>query len=107
MILFIAANDQAAITSIRAQNPTKLVKDMNTRLIQQARTFVWGTNDSQLTYVRKHFGRLPDRVILTDEQKKQAIDAINVGEDALDDLIAASSAGTAMRPHGPDAPSPG
>jgi hypothetical protein len=51
------------------------VKKNNERLIQQARKYVRGATDSQLTFVQKHFGKLPDRELLTDQQKKEAIEA--------------------------------
>jgi uncharacterized protein YeaC (DUF1315 family) len=37
---------------------------------------VWGSTDSQITFVRKNFGKLPDRVILTDQQRQEAIEAV-------------------------------
>jgi hypothetical protein len=86
-ILFVAAHDQAVIDNFRAQNATKLAKMMNTQLIQQARTFVWGTADSQLTYIQRNFGRLPDRVLLTEEQEKAAIEALPKGEGSVDLLM--------------------
>jgi hypothetical protein len=89
-ILFVAAHNQALIDALRAENPTTLVREMNTRLIQQARKYVWGTTDSQLTHIQRNIGKLPDRVILTDEQKQAAINAIPQGEAALDLLLYAA-----------------
>jgi hypothetical protein len=85
--LFIAAHDQAVIDKTRTENQTRLVKRLNERLVQQARTFVWSTNDSELAFVQRYFGKLPDRVILTDQQKKEAVEAINAGEGKIDGLI--------------------
>jgi hypothetical protein len=79
-VLFLAAHEQRVIENAQGQNATKLAKQMNTQVIQQARAFVWGSTDTQLTYVQRNFGKLPDRVILTDKQKQEAIDAINGGE---------------------------
>jgi hypothetical protein len=36
---------------------------------------VWGSNASQLTFIQKHFGKLPDREILTEQQRQEAVDA--------------------------------
>src|SRR3974390_3286309 len=86
-VLFVAANKQAVIDGFRAQDPTKLAKEMNTRVIRQARKFVWGANDAQLTYIQRNLGKLPDRVIVTDEQKQAAINAIPEGEEARGLLV--------------------
>lgn len=86
-ILFIAAHEQSIIDNARGQNATKLAKQMNTRVIQQARTFVWGSTDSQLTYIQRNFGKLPDRIILSDQQRQEALSAIPSGENAIDELI--------------------
>ena len=46
---------------------------MNEAVVRQARQYVWATDDSQIGFVRKHIGKAPDRELLTDEQKQQAI----------------------------------
>jgi hypothetical protein len=74
-ILFVAAHKRNIADAPRNANPTEVVKNNNERVIQQARKFVWGSTDSQLAFVQKHFGRLPDHVLLTDEQKQEAIKA--------------------------------
>ena len=74
-ILFVAAHKQDMAAALRRAHPTDIVKKNNERIIQQARQYVWGTSDSQLTFVQKHFGRLPDRELLTDAQKQEAIEA--------------------------------
>jgi hypothetical protein len=38
-----------------------------------AREFVWGTDDSQREFVEKNIAKLPDRAIITEEQKQEAI----------------------------------
>jgi hypothetical protein len=86
-VLFLAAHEQSVIDNARGENATKLARQMNTQVIQQARTFVWGSTDSQLTYVQRNFGKLPDRIILTDQQKQEAIDAIRGGEHVVDEFI--------------------
>jgi hypothetical protein len=61
--------------ALRKATPTQIVRKNNQRVIEQARKFVWGATDSQLTFVQKHFGKLPDREILTDQQRQEAIEA--------------------------------
>jgi hypothetical protein len=41
----------------------------------QAQEFVWGVDDSQLRFVQKYMGTTPERVIITAEQRQEAIDA--------------------------------
>ncbi len=73
--LFIAAHDRGIAQSIHATNPTEVVRKNNRSVIQQARKFVWGSNDAQLKFIQRNIGKLPDRVILTERQRQQAIDA--------------------------------
>jgi hypothetical protein len=77
--LFVAAHDQGMADVLHKAKPTDVVKKNNERLIQQARKYVWGTNDSQLAFVRKRFAELPDREILTEEQKLEAVEAARGG----------------------------
>jgi hypothetical protein len=74
-ILFIAAHDPGIAQTVRETNPNEIVRKNNRRIVEQARKFVWGTNSSQILFIRRNFGKLPDRIILTEEQRQQAIDA--------------------------------
>jgi Protein of unknown function (DUF4238) len=74
-ILFVAAHSLDMANALRSAKPTDIVRKNNQRIIEQARKFVWGSNDSQLTFIRKHFGKLPDREILTEQQRREAIEA--------------------------------
>jgi hypothetical protein len=74
-ILFVAAHTDDMADTLRKAKPTEIVRKNNKRLIEQARKFVWGSTDSQLSFVQKHFGKLPDREILTDQQRQEAIEA--------------------------------
>lgn len=73
--LFVAAHDDRFSKALPAANCTKIVKVMNKDVVRQARQFVWGTDDAQIDFVRKHVGSAPDRVIITEEQKEEAIAA--------------------------------
>ena len=61
--------------ALRAVKPTEIVCKNNQRITEQARKFVWGSTDSQLAFVQKHFGKLPDRELLTAQQRREAIEA--------------------------------
>jgi uncharacterized protein DUF4238 len=74
-VLFVAAHNHNMADALRRANPTEIVRKNNQRVIEQARKFVWGSTDSQLTFIQKHFGKLPDREILTEEQRQEAIAA--------------------------------
>lgn len=73
--IFVAAYDPSLARKASDENPTQLVKRMNLATVQRARRFVWGIDDSQLPFIRKHISELPDRVILTEEQLQEARDA--------------------------------
>ena len=72
--LFIAAHDSGIAQTVRETNPTEIVRKNNRSIIQQARKFVWGSNDAQLKFIQRNFGKLPDREILTAQQRQQAIE---------------------------------
>jgi|SRR5579862_442930 len=74
-ILFVAAHDTDFAKTVASWNKTKLVKELNKAVVCQARQFVWGTDDSQLDFVRRHIATAPDRIILTEEHRKQALAA--------------------------------
>jgi hypothetical protein len=44
-------------------------------VVCQARKFVWATDDSQLEFVRRYIGTAPDRTIITEAQKQEALAA--------------------------------
>jgi hypothetical protein len=73
--LFVASNDQTLAARISHGNHTKAAKLMNRTLVRQAREFVWGVDDSQLPFVRRHMATSPERMIITAEQRQAAIAA--------------------------------
>jgi hypothetical protein len=70
--LKVAHNDTWA-KRLSAANPTEVVKRINLTIVSQARKLVWGVNDQQIGFVRNRLSSSPDRPIITDEQKRQAI----------------------------------
>jgi len=74
-ILFVAAHSHEMADVLRRANPIEIVRKNNRRVVEQARKFVWGCTDSQLSFVQKHFGKLRDRELLTEHQRQEAIEA--------------------------------
>jgi hypothetical protein len=73
--LFVAAHDNRFSRLLPGANHHKIAKLMNKDVVRQARQYVWGEDDSQMELVRKHFATLPDREILTEAQRQEAIAA--------------------------------
>jgi hypothetical protein len=73
--LFIASRDGSLPKSLRNAKASDVARRINKTVVTQARTFVWGTSDSQLAFIERHIGKAPDRVLITDAQKQQGIDA--------------------------------
>ena len=72
-VLFLAANSKELADSISKRDHTETVKQMNRTVVTQAREFVWGSNDSQLCFIRKRIGTVPERDVITPEQRSAAI----------------------------------
>jgi Protein of unknown function (DUF4238) len=74
-LLFLAAHDNGLATSIARQEQTGVAKLLNKVVVSQARQYVWATDSSQLEFVRRHLSTAPDRTIITEKQKQEAIAA--------------------------------
>jgi uncharacterized protein DUF4238 len=75
-MIFLAANDPTLAARIGGGNHSKVAKMMNKTVVSQARQFVWGIDDSQLEYVRRYMGSAPERVVITEQQRAEAIAAV-------------------------------
>jgi hypothetical protein len=53
---------------------TRAAKKLNKTVVSQAREFVWGVDDCQLPFVEKHMGTAPERTLLTEGQRQEALD---------------------------------
>ena len=73
--LFLASHDPDLSTSIAHGNHTEAVRKMNKTVVSQAREYVWGVDDSQLAFVKRHMGTAPQRPIITEEMRMRAIAA--------------------------------
>jgi hypothetical protein len=52
-----------------------IVRMINLKVVAQAREFVWGFDDSQLSFVSEWIGKMPVPPLLTPEQKEASIAA--------------------------------
>lgn len=71
--LFVASHDNRYTKTLPGTAHARIAKAMNRDMVRQAREFVWGSDDAQLEFVRKHIRTAPDRVILTDDQRQETI----------------------------------
>jgi hypothetical protein len=72
---FLAARNPKMRDWVETQSQSNLAKGLNRTVVGQAREFVWGEDERQLAFVRKHFGTRPLKPMITDEHRKRAIDA--------------------------------
>jgi uncharacterized coiled-coil protein SlyX len=56
--LFLASNNEDIERHIHQMKPDDIVTTINTKVVEQARKFVYGTNDAQLRFVINRFGRM-------------------------------------------------
>jgi Protein of unknown function (DUF4238) len=82
-VVFVAAHDRGFAGWLARRKHTELAKVFNKAVVCQARTFVWAIDDSQLEFVRRHIGTAPDRTIITEAQKQEALAAAR-GEHAVE-----------------------
>jgi hypothetical protein len=74
-IIFIAANDARLGKRVGAADPTKLAKSMNKLIVAQAHEFVWGCDDSQIDFVRKHFGTAKIEPVISERARTESLAA--------------------------------
>ena len=70
--LFVAAYNER-FKALPTVSKSRIVRVMNKDVVQQAREFVWGTDHSQEHFIQKNIGLLPDRIVLTDEQREKSL----------------------------------
>ena len=56
--LFVATNTEESDSIIRNVNPRELMQQVNDRVASQARRFVYGTDDRQLSFVANRLGKM-------------------------------------------------
>ncbi len=77
--LFIAAFDDRFERQFPTSDPIKVAWAMNKDVVSQAREFVWGLDDAEIDFVRTYIKSESDRVILSDEQREEALAAARLG----------------------------
>lgn len=55
--LFVAGHDRRHVDGIAARGADRLVARSNRAVVEAADDYVWGVDDGQLDFVRRHFGR--------------------------------------------------
>jgi hypothetical protein len=80
-ILFIASREPNFAAKVAQNNHETVVRHINNSTVKQAREYVWGSSASQLAFVQRNIATLPDRELITDEQRQIAI-ATAKGESA-------------------------
>ena len=77
--LFIAAFDDRFERQFPMTDSSKVAWAMNRDVVSQAREFVWGLDDTEIDFVRTYVRSVPDRVILSDAQREEALAAARLG----------------------------
>ena len=77
--LFLATRTDDIAEMIVRADATTVVSQMNKTVVSQARRYVWGRDDRQLGFVGRYMSRVPDQVLITDAQRRQALEAAGGG----------------------------
>ena len=73
--LFLAGHGDIWLKRILGRTQQEVATLVNQRTVSSARRFVWGTDAQQLAMVTELIGKGPDRPLITEEQKRRAIEA--------------------------------
>ncbi|MGI9129577.1 MAG: DUF4238 domain-containing protein [Roseomonas sp.] len=73
--LFLASNTHKASNIIASWSHNRIVREINLAVVGQAVEFVWGVDDSQLSFVQNHFGKSPLPPPITAAQRERAVAA--------------------------------
>jgi hypothetical protein len=77
--LFVASNNSSLLDALARHDPSKLVRMMNMAMVTRARDYVWSVDDSQLAFVKHHFGAAPATAQLSDSPRQDALAALKRG----------------------------
>ena len=66
----VAAHDARWANICKTRPPQEIVEVMNQAVVAQARTMVWGVDDSQLKFVEEWMSQSPDRPLLSRRSKR-------------------------------------
>ncbi len=71
--LFVASNNPELLDTLGRQDPSKVVRIMNMATVTRARDYIYSVDDSQLTFVKHHFGAQPVTPLLPDSPRQDAL----------------------------------
>jgi hypothetical protein len=74
--LFVASNNPGLLDTLAKHDPSKVVRIMNSATVTRARDYVWSVDDSQLAFVKHHFGAAPATALLSDSPRQAALAAL-------------------------------
>ena len=75
-ILFVASKQRDFVRRLRGTSDRDIVRQTNRVVVTQAREYVWALSEAQSAFVKRNICTVPDRVILSEEQKRAALEAI-------------------------------
>jgi hypothetical protein len=88
--LFVASRKPDFVTRLRQTTHSQIVRQVNLKIVSQAREYVWAFSEAQSTFVKGRICTVPDRVVLSEKNKQEALDAVRAGrpqQGPLDDHI--------------------
>ncbi len=74
--MFVASNNQGLLDTIARHDPSKVVRMANLATVTRARDCVFGVDDSQLAFVKHHFGEAPTTAQISDSPRQEALAAL-------------------------------
>ncbi len=74
--LFVASNNAGLLDTLGKHDPSKVVRMMNLATVSQAHERVFGVDDSQLAFVKHHFGTAQLAPPLPDSPRQEALAAL-------------------------------
>ena len=80
--LWLAAHTDYYKRNLMNVDQAAVVREINKAVVSQAREFVWGTDASQLSFVKKHMATVPEHALVTAEQEERAL-AVARGEEVF------------------------
>ncbi|GAA0005538.1 DUF4238 domain-containing protein [Bradyrhizobium diazoefficiens] len=71
-MIFTATNEPLKLSGLSPARQTAMVREINECTVRQARQYVWGVDDSALSFVTKYICTQPDRRLISDRTKELA-----------------------------------
>jgi hypothetical protein len=68
--IFTATRNKLSLKRSSRNDQTNVVRDINERVVAQARQYVWGVDDEAREFVEKRINTLPDRQLISDRARQ-------------------------------------